>query len=367
MNNKKTKLLIGGLLLLILLSGFAIIAKTALAADPIKLQMQIGIPGTEFNNKDGKIMTMSDTRYISSFAKAIYNYGLSVIAILAAIILMGAGVIWLTSGGNETRISQAKELISGAIIGLVILISAWIILNTINPDLVNFKPSSIMTIEEMINNSISCNTTTSSSTCSTIAFCVWKDGKCVGKVEGGAAKCSTNKSEVPAPAICCCQSNPSGYVNCKWATYMGSAWIIKSDDPQGAPTAGPCAACGSTDYGQVRSGQEYRCQKAYEEEQAAKNNTSTAFSLTGCKGKKDKASCTRIADLGDGSQATAEGFCLEGICRACYQPGHECGNVWTNNFMCATKAGADGKCGSEHHGNCKLKLNQENFCEPASN
>lgn len=361
MTSKKTRLIsILGCLCLFLFWG-ALFSKVASAADYINFQPQIGIPGSEFDST-GKIMVNRDTSYIATYVKAFYNYGLGIAGILAAIVLMGGGVIWLTSGGSESRVGQAKELIFGSITGLAILVGAWVLLNTINPDLVNFKPSSVLPIEEIANNAISCDTTMSSSTCNTIAFCIWKDNKCVGKVEAGAAKCSTNKAEVPGPLKCCCQSNPSGYVNCKWATYMGEAWL-DSGNPQGAPTAGPCAACGSTEYGVVSSGSEYLCQKAYDDEQAALTNTSTAFSLSGCENKVEESSCTKIIDLPNGSSATIEGFCLNKTCEACFQPGTACGNIWNNNFKCVNKAGATGQCGTEHHGNCKLKLNQANICE----
>ncbi|MFA5154864.1 MAG: pilin [Patescibacteria group bacterium] len=85
--------------------------------------------------KDG-VMTSS---LLARYVKAIYDYGLAVAGILATLVLMGGGVLWLISGGNESRITQAKELIAGSITGLVILFCSWIILNTINPDLLKMK------------------------------------------------------------------------------------------------------------------------------------------------------------------------------------------------------------------------------------
>jgi len=55
-------------------------------------------------------------------------------------VLMGGGLLWLTSGGNDAKITQAKELIVGSVSGLVILFGSWVILNTINPALLELKP-----------------------------------------------------------------------------------------------------------------------------------------------------------------------------------------------------------------------------------
>jgi len=85
--------------------------------------------------------------WLSQYIVAIYNYGLSIAGILAAIVLMAGGVLWLVSGGDASKVTQAKELITGSIIGLVILASSYIILTQINPDLVKFKSISIGSIK----------------------------------------------------------------------------------------------------------------------------------------------------------------------------------------------------------------------------
>jgi hypothetical protein len=107
-----------------------------LAADapsvPLQFTPQVTIPNSSFNQ--GSPTTVNGSllaRYILTY----YNYGLAIVGILATIVLMGAGVIWLTSGGDAGKVSQAKELISGSIVGMAILVCAWIILNTINPNL----------------------------------------------------------------------------------------------------------------------------------------------------------------------------------------------------------------------------------------
>ncbi len=117
----------------------------AVEAQTITFKPQVDVPG--FGTK-----TFGDTgstQYIAQYVAAIYKYGISIGAILATVVLMAAGLMWLTSGGSQEKIGQAKNYISGSIIGLVLLFGSYILLNTINPELVNFHISDIKTIQEL--------------------------------------------------------------------------------------------------------------------------------------------------------------------------------------------------------------------------
>ncbi|MBI4054288.1 MAG: hypothetical protein HY397_03090 [Candidatus Doudnabacteria bacterium] len=70
---------------------------------------------------------------------AIYNWALGISAILALLIIIFAGYLYISAGGNAQRVELAKEMFTGAMIGLIILIAAVAILQTINPELVQFK------------------------------------------------------------------------------------------------------------------------------------------------------------------------------------------------------------------------------------
>lgn len=58
---------------------------------------------------------------ITTIAKVI-NIGLGVLGVVAVLLIIYAGFIWLTSQGNEEKIGQAKKILSGAVIGLVIIL-----------------------------------------------------------------------------------------------------------------------------------------------------------------------------------------------------------------------------------------------------
>ncbi len=126
-------------------------AKTNAPTDNTKIynslnfEPQVQIPNSIFDKKSvavGHYDAGSGKMYsslLAEYIKALYNYGLIIGSILAAVVLMGGGMLWLVSAGNDSRISQAKELITGSIVGLVILFSSWLILTTINPNLVKLK------------------------------------------------------------------------------------------------------------------------------------------------------------------------------------------------------------------------------------
>ncbi len=57
----------------------------------------------------------------------IINVVLSVTGVAAVVLVIYAGAMWMTSAGNEEKISKAKKLLAGAVIGLAIIFTAYAI------------------------------------------------------------------------------------------------------------------------------------------------------------------------------------------------------------------------------------------------
>lgn len=55
----------------------------------------------------------------------IIQIALSFLGVIALVLIMYAGFLWLTSGGDSDKISQAKKILSSAIIGLAIILASW--------------------------------------------------------------------------------------------------------------------------------------------------------------------------------------------------------------------------------------------------
>jgi hypothetical protein len=115
----------------------------------INIIPQITIPGSSFI-KGEKSEIKEGTSTIGEYIESIYNYLLLIVGIVAAIVLMVGGILWLSAGGNTERIGQAQKLITGSLTGLVLMLTSYILLVTINPNLVDFKIAGIDKIDPKI-------------------------------------------------------------------------------------------------------------------------------------------------------------------------------------------------------------------------
>lgn len=117
------------------------------AAEAPKLQIDIGANLKNITpDKEGNLSIDWTGKYI----QAIYKYAIGVVGILAAVVLMVGGIIWLTAGGNQTRIGEAKAWIGASLTGLVIALTSYMILWTVNPALVQFRPIGVKMVNKLI-------------------------------------------------------------------------------------------------------------------------------------------------------------------------------------------------------------------------
>lgn len=78
-----------------------------------------------------------------------YSWSIGVGVFVAFGVIIFAGFLYVTSAGNSTKVSEAKKWIIAGISGLIILLSSYLLLNTINPELTNLE-SIILTINEKV-------------------------------------------------------------------------------------------------------------------------------------------------------------------------------------------------------------------------
>jgi len=72
---------------------------------------------------------------LPGYILAVYNVALAVVVLSAVLMVSVGGFMYLTSAGNTSAMGTAKGVIFDALIGLALALSAWVLLNTINPDL----------------------------------------------------------------------------------------------------------------------------------------------------------------------------------------------------------------------------------------
>jgi len=100
----------------LVISGFLISAMFV----PAVLAQTFGI--AEVNNGLAGSLTTSDPRFIVG---RLIQIVLSFLGVIAIALIMYAGFIWTTSGGEEEKIERAKIILRNAVIGLVIILSSW--------------------------------------------------------------------------------------------------------------------------------------------------------------------------------------------------------------------------------------------------
>jgi len=103
--------------------------------DNLNFTPQVSIPGSEFVKGQGTAVSQ-DTSTICNYLIAIYKYLIGIVAIFAAVALIIGGVIWITAAGSPGRIGIAKSWIASSLAGLALALGAFLILATINPELV---------------------------------------------------------------------------------------------------------------------------------------------------------------------------------------------------------------------------------------
>lgn len=70
----------------------------------------------------GGSLTTTDPRILIG---RIIQIALSFLGVIAVVIIMYAGFLWMSSEGDEEKISQARTILRNGIIGLVVILSAW--------------------------------------------------------------------------------------------------------------------------------------------------------------------------------------------------------------------------------------------------
>lgn len=104
---------------------FFVLSDISFAATSTQYQQLENIPGYEGN------------KTFPEYMQALYSLGLWIIGICALFMLSVGGFMYLTSAGNTASASTAKGVIRDALIGLVLALFTWLILYTINPELVD--------------------------------------------------------------------------------------------------------------------------------------------------------------------------------------------------------------------------------------
>jgi len=64
-------------------------------------------------------------------ALEVISWVLGLLGLAAVIMIIYGGVIWMTAAGNEERVTKAKKILKYAVIGLVIILLSYVLVNFI--------------------------------------------------------------------------------------------------------------------------------------------------------------------------------------------------------------------------------------------
>lgn len=80
---------------------------------------------------------LDSTQNLGVFVENIYSFSITIVGILIFIRFIWAGWLYLTAAGNAGNVANSQKMMKDALIGAVLLFSAYLILYIINPDLVS--------------------------------------------------------------------------------------------------------------------------------------------------------------------------------------------------------------------------------------
>ncbi|MEK7558059.1 MAG: hypothetical protein AAB530_02525 [Patescibacteria group bacterium] len=119
---KNKKYNVRSFLVWFLLAGYLLIGNISYAGI-LKDSSRIKSQTNAFNLNAGFNETVGVVNVISYGIQAI----LGLLGIIFLILILYAGFNWMTAAGDEEKVTKAKETLSRAIIGLIIIVSAYLI------------------------------------------------------------------------------------------------------------------------------------------------------------------------------------------------------------------------------------------------
>ncbi|MEK7514905.1 MAG: hypothetical protein AAB608_00790 [Patescibacteria group bacterium] len=83
--------------------------------------------------------TVTTDKTLGGMIAQVYEWAILLLGAIMFFMLLKSGFTILTSGDNPSAVTKARSDIQDVFVGALLLLAAYAILNTINPDLVNFQ------------------------------------------------------------------------------------------------------------------------------------------------------------------------------------------------------------------------------------
>lgn len=69
--------------------------------------------------------TQLGTKSLTATIASVINVAMGLLGMVVVVLILAGGFLWMTSGGEEAKVTKAKGLIFGGVIGLAIILSAY--------------------------------------------------------------------------------------------------------------------------------------------------------------------------------------------------------------------------------------------------
>ncbi len=69
--------------------------------------------------------------HLMQLVKNVINFLMYIVFPLAAIMIVVGGIMIMTAGGSTERVAKGKEIVTAAVVGLLIALLSWLIIDTI--------------------------------------------------------------------------------------------------------------------------------------------------------------------------------------------------------------------------------------------
>lgn len=84
-------------------------------------------------------ITISESTSAAEYLIYFFNLAVAAGTFIAVIMVIMAGIEWVTSSGNPGKVESAKSKLTNTVFGVMVLLGCYLVLNAINPQLTNIK------------------------------------------------------------------------------------------------------------------------------------------------------------------------------------------------------------------------------------
>ncbi len=108
------------------LMALGLLALSVFGIDPVHAQLI-----SDFDNPDNISQATGGEGSFRTLARTIVNFFLAFLGFLATTMIIYGGILYVTSAGNDENVGKAKKILLYAIVGIIVILLSFAIVNTV--------------------------------------------------------------------------------------------------------------------------------------------------------------------------------------------------------------------------------------------